>query len=221
MLIAQTVTANNKTNKMRQIILVFSFILILNNSVKSQIIQGVKISSGIAISGIDYQLNNNVPVFNKELIGLTTGLEVSYFDHQLWKLNSRISYTERGGTDIFILSDQNGNKTGEESSRFLFNYMSLNTTIDFRYKTSLFEPNISIGPRIDYLINSTNSSDKYKKMNYGFDLGLGFDKNVFDKLVLSLDFIWSYQINKIADNSVFVVTPKGGYLINFGIGYKI
>lgn len=205
---------------MSRFILLFSLIFSYAN-MESQIINSIKISSGISISKIDYQVNVGGNLFKNTLIGISTGFEISYLEHQYWRLNSRIGYIERGGSDKFDLVDINDNKIGEEKVNFLFNYLAFNTTWEFRYKTKMVVPIIFIGPRLDYLVDASNNSQGLKKFNYGFDLGLGLDKTIFEKLVLSIDFIVSHQMNKIAKSPNLNISPKSDYLINLGLEYKL
>jgi hypothetical protein len=94
--------------------------------------------------------------------------------------------------------------------------LGINTTLKAKYQIANFLPFIYIGPRIDFLLSSTQSSNNYKDFNYGFDCGIGLTYNLIDNLFLISDFGFGFRVNEIAN----YVKPSGNILIDFGLGYK-
>lgn len=204
---------------MKKIILI-CIILIFSIKVKSQIIESIYQRSGITISKIDWNVLNS-DVYTQSVSGLTTGFGISYLQKKYWNLDNQLIVFPIGGKDRVDLVDANGNKIEEQISRFFFNYLSFNTTIQIHYPFDFMIPSLKIGPRIDYLLWSNLSSDIYEKFNYGFDIGAAINKTLNNKLILGFEIIHNLHLNKIAKTDNLSIESKNGTSIIMGIGYKL
>jgi len=155
--------------------------------------QTFRILTGLSVSKTDWSAGYYG--YNDNLVSISSGFEVNYFEHKLWRINSRIGYVERGG----MYKDKYSTK-----SYFFMNYATINTTLAFKIHTKNLDPYFSVGPRFDYLLSSSCYSSltyyHFNKINYGFDLGLGADKSITDKFLIGLDITYSHQINDIINN---------------------
>ncbi|MEI7504495.1 MAG: outer membrane beta-barrel protein [Paludibacter sp.] len=153
---------------MKKVFLVFLLFLIFQNmkGQKNEIGQ----ETGISISSVDWT-SSNTESYSKKIFGLTSGFKIGYLNHKYWNLNSGLYYAQRGGCEQVKLIDINGIPQGEETSRFEFNYLTINTTFNTKYQTKVVNPCIFVGPRFDFLISSTITSKEFNKINYGVDFG--------------------------------------------------
>ena len=209
--------------------------------------QIIKIQGGTSISTLDWKWKGvGMPsLFNERLIGYSIFAGIDYFDKQYFNLSSNIGMIRKGGEDEIQLSDAHGSPIGTLIDKATLDYLSVNTTIDFKYRIKeTLSPFISIGPRFDYLLNSGHHFDGPKEFDVppkefnglkntsiGLILGGGL-KYDLSNLQLGLRADYYLDFSKVADwtieNTVNGVNTVGGgeisvntFTINLTIGYRL
>lgn len=186
--------------------------------------QTIKIQGGTSISKLDWQ--NADQRNNKKLIGHSVFAGLDYFDKQYFNLSSNIGLIRKGGEyDINFDSDEIA------SDKPILDYLSMNTTIDFKYSIKeKFTPFISVGPRVDFLIKkkyfySLKGNGELNDASIGLLLGGGFKYDI-SNLQFGLRADYYLNFTEVADWTIESI-GKGGevsvntFTINLTIGYKL
>ena len=195
--------------------------------------QIVKVQGGTSISEIDWKLNGfNSGLFNEKLIGYSIFAGIDYFDKQCFNLSSNIGVIRTGGKNKIQFTDQSALPIQALIEKATLDYLSINTTIDFKYrmKKTIF-PFISFGPRFDYLLNSSKYFDVLdefgglKSISIGLILGAGIKYDI-SNLQIGLRADYYLNFTKVADWTI-ENSGDGGkisvntFTINLSIGYRL
>ena len=195
--------------------------------------QIVKVQGGTSISKLDWNLDGFYwGLFDETLIGYSLFAGIDYFDKQYFNLSSNIGVVRKGGEEEFQFTDQLGLPAQTLIEKATLDYLSINTTIDFKYriKETIF-PYISFGPRFDYLLNSNkhfdalNELDILKNTSIGLILGGGL-KYEISNLQFGLRADYYLDFTKVADWTVENSGNVGKisvntFTINLSIGYRL
>lgn len=186
--------------------------------------QTLKIQGGTSISKLDWQNANQLD--NKKLIGHSIFAGLDYFDKQYFNLSSNIGLIRKGG-EYYINFDSDEIALDKP----VLDYLSINTTIDFKYTIKeKFAPFISLGPRVDFLINSKNfyalkGNGELNDTSIGLLLGGGLKYDI-SNLQLGLRADYYLNFTEVASWSIESI-GKGGevsvntFTMNLTIGYKL
>ena len=196
--------------------------------------QVVKFQGGTSFSTLDWKLNSiDVNIFDKTLIGYSIFAGIDYFDKQYFNLSSNIGMVRKGGKGFISLTDYSGNIIAGRTENAILDYLSINTTMDFKYpiEKSIY-PFISFGPRFDYLLRSSNffdilsEFDAMKNTSFGLILGGGIKYDISNfQFGLRADYYLDFS-NKVAE---WTIDNTGGsgqalvntFTINLTIGYRL
>jgi len=214
--------------KINLILIGLTFVFFTNGQI-------LKIQGGTSISKLDWDVPaiHNGSLYNKTLIGYSVFAGIDYLDKNFFNLSSNIGMIRKGGkSDNMTLTDSMGNELRNLTVKPTLDYLSINTTIDFKYpiKKKVF-PFLSIGPRIDYLLNSSGEFSYLKQTNdlktisFGLILGAGVKYNI-SKFQLGLRADYFLDFTKVADWSVTTNRVAGDisantFSINLTVGYRI
>jgi hypothetical protein len=128
----------------------------------------------------------------------------------------------KGGKSDIQLYDQNGVPMGETLTSTL-DYVSVNTTIDFKYpiQEKIF-PFVSIGPRFDYLLNTSKNfgevDNELRNTSIGLLLGGGVKYEISNfQFGLRAD----YYVNFVKIASWSAEISVNTFAINLSVGYKL
>jgi len=196
--------------------------------------QVVKFQGGTSFSTLDWKLNSiDVNIFDKTLIGYSIFAGIDYFDKQYFNLSSNIGMVRKGGKGIVPVTDIGGNLITERTENAILDYLSINTTMDFKYPIKkTISPFISFGPRFDYLLRSSNffdilsEFDAMKNTSFGLILGGGIKYDISNfQFGLRADYYLDFS-NKVAE---WTIDNTGGsgqalvntFTINLTIGYRL
>ncbi|WP_159521443.1 outer membrane beta-barrel protein [Sunxiuqinia indica] len=186
--------------------------------------QTIKIQGGTSISKLDWQNANQQD--NKKLIGHAVFAGLDYFDKQYFNLSSNIGLIRKGGEyDINFGSDE------VASGKPILDYLSINTTIDFKYSIKeKFAPFISMGPRVDFLVDrrdfyALEGLGQLKDTSFGLILGGGLRYDI-SNLQFGLRADYYLDFTKVADWTIESTGNSGEvsvntFTINLTIGYKL
>jgi len=195
--------------------------------------QTLKVQGGTSISKLDWILNgSNVGLYDKTLIGYSIFTGIDYFNKQYFNLSSNVGMIRKGGKDELQLTDQSGLPIQTIIDKPTLDYLSINTTIDFKYRIKeIISPFISFGPRFDYLLNSSKQFDVLKQVgglnrtSIGLILGAGLKYDI-SNLQFELRADYYLDFTKVADWTI--ENSMGGgkilvntFTINLGIGYRL
>jgi hypothetical protein len=203
-------------------IIICILIICAFHQIKSQIINEIKQVSGLCISKIDWSNKGTTQrFFDAKNIGIMTEIEISYLKHKYWIINTGFNYTQRGGSKKYEIKsiDNPDGGIGQDVYRFYFNYLSLKTTFRLKYPLGILIPSFYIGPRIDYLVSSSDSYKEFNKVNYGFDTGIELFVSINDYFSTGVGYIYSYQLKEIRneDEVLSSINPIYCHIISFGI----
>lgn len=194
--------------------------------------QILKIQTGISLSSLNWKLANIDRGYNQKMIGYSAFAGLDYCNKKYYNLSANAGFIRKGGKLEITITDDFGNPIKVLKNIASLDYISLNTTIDFKYpiKDKLF-PFIGFGPRFDYMIFYSHEFDGFenvdgrKKYSLGMILGGGFK---YDLPIIQVGLRADFNLNftKIADWPA-TTTNLGGsvidhtMMINLSIGYKL
>jgi hypothetical protein len=193
-------------------------------TLRCQVFKNIGIKTGITDSYIEWEYKSNsfTPVENiksDRSIGLLILLSGDVIDKKYYASNVSIGLLQKNGVVNGFTVTQSGflNPYVED---YKINYFTLNPS--FRGKLPIGETfNFygMVGVRADVMISHTNNlesnfvyriqkDEELKKINYGINLGLGFEKSL-NKLLLRAEYSVLTNFNSIID-------AKGPRLDGFG-----
>jgi len=223
---------------MKTRLLILSFLIFVSTSHG----QTIFLKLGPSFSMLTWKSNapysdsyDNTPNFN---IGFDAIAGVNYLNFKYFNLSSGIGCIQKSGYNIITI--QNG-EYGPNSKNHIttrLNFLTINTTFNLKIpiKKSI-EPNIFIGPRLDYLFSKNDGIlkqvydvSKINKVIYGILCGAGINFNV-KRFQLGLVVDYYFNINKLVDytktynlsNGSREITEKiydNTFTINALIGFK-
>ena len=189
--------------------------------------QTIKIQGGVSISKLEYTMTwDNDLLFEQKLIGYSFFAGVDYFDKRYFNLSSNIGLVRKGGKTEMQFADQNDNLEGSMLVKPALDYLSINTTIDFKYPIKKFiTPFISFGPRLDYIYKVYHLDSRgMKRFAPGLIMGGGL-KYEISNLQLGLRADYYLDFSKIAgwtkERIRSGVVPVNTYTVNLSVGYRI
>jgi hypothetical protein len=134
---------------------------------------------------------------------ISTGIE--YFEHKYYSFSTDLYYYKSGGKY---------SKEEESNTHFLFilpskvsvSYLSLGSAINFYPLNNKFKLQLSLGPKIDYILTSEkdiplgliDKSRGLRKFNYGYTAGIGFYYKL-NKNVVGINMKYLGRLQKLAD----------------------
>jgi len=197
--------------------------------------QVLKVQGGTSISNLDWNLNwSDIGSFYTEtLVGYSFFAGIDYFDKQYFNLSSNIGLIRKGGKAEVTPVDQNGEPTGETIiDKPILDYLSINTTVDIKYRIKeTITPFISFGPRLDYLVNSSEQFDGLKEFDElnstsaGLLLGGGIKYDI-SKIQFGLRADYYLDFTKVADWTIENTENIGEvtvntFTINLSLGFRL
>ncbi|SFT53063.1 Outer membrane protein beta-barrel domain-containing protein [Lishizhenia tianjinensis] len=167
--------------------------------------QRLNVNAGTSFSKIDYQRlygDYFVTDYEQYFMGVNLGFQLDYLEKEHFYLSSSLNYLQKGGTKEYVFPSQTEEKL--ESSRLNFNYLSLNTVINYKLSFLPFEklnPVVFAGPRVDYLMGYNSSLDLDINANdlmFGINAGLALRYD-FQKFSLGWNAHFLHSFNNLAD----------------------
>ena len=205
----------NTLEQMKKLIIVISIIFSVLDA-NGQFIDNVNLYSGISISKVDWTIfGNNIDT--SPSVGYSTGFKIGFLNEKYYSLNSKIGMNQISIAQKVPFLDINGNIVDYSTDRYDFNYLTLNISARIKLLRNNFEPFVSVGSRIDYLVSYTKFRDKVRKIDYGMGFGLGLNYFLKTNVILSVEFGYEIRVNEISEN----IIPNNNFLVEFGFGFKI
>jgi hypothetical protein len=198
--------------------------------------QVIKIQGGTSFSTLNWKLNINgaaiAPFYNETLIGYSFFAGVDYVDKKYFNLSGNIGFISKGGKSETQLTDQYGETYGTVTEKPTLNYLSVNTTVDLKYRIKeMIIPFIGFGPRVDYLISNSKQFDGLKepeelhKISVGLIAGGGLKYNL-SAFQFGLRADYYLDFTKVAEWTIESTRSSGEitvntFSINLTVGYNL
>ena len=151
-----------------------------------------KIKGGITLSSLSWDISRNSKYISKTLLGYSASIGMDYFDRTYYNLSFSMGVLRKGG----VVRVSSYMYDGTESIQL--DYVSFNTTIDFKYPIKKLAPFVSIGPRVDYIISHDDSFKNINKFSTGVLLGAGIKYN-FSKIQIGFQADYFMNFNRIVN----------------------
>lgn len=196
--------------------------------------QVIKIQGGTSLSKLDWQISGlDLGQYNEPLVGYVFFIGLDYLDKEYFNLSSSCGLIRKGGKDEELIVAPSEELSGETMiEKAILDYFSVNTMIDLKYPVKeTFLPFISIGPRLDYLVNNSKTLDSLDEihglnvLSLGLTLGCGVK---YELLKFQIGLRTDYYLNftKIADWSASSLNIDGEvnnnmFSISLTFGYKL
>lgn len=196
--------------------------------------QSVTFQTGISLSQLDWK-NGSYDHFtdNKPLIGYSIFMGLNYFNRSFYSITSNCGFIRKGTigevSDINAGKFQNVNTPNTNTVKPKLDYFSFNTVIDFKYPLpNKISPLVSIGPRIDYLLNYSKdfewlkNENSLKELSYGLIIGAGI-KYELSKIEVGIraDYYLNFNdIAKLKDRNLDINVKDNTFTINLLIVLK-
>ncbi|MGD8777925.1 MAG: porin family protein [Ignavibacteria bacterium] len=210
-----------KSNRYIYSVIILLFILISTSNGQVKFIGG---NFGYNLSKLDYKADIQELEFNYRN-GIMCGLFIEYKLTNLFSIRSEVNYSMRG-------VEYKPNKVlGPVNEKYIYKLDYLEIPVFIQYKiiinNNLILPKIFFGPEISYLLSAVNKyinddfskvvseKEKFKSVDYGIILGLGFDFNILMNR-LSFDARYNHGLNNINKNSDIKINS---HTVSFNLGY--
>ena len=177
-------------------LLLFSFVA------KSQKINSISVNSGISLSNLSWNYDENDSYIDysnlgqKTIYGFYSNVEIEYFESKYFALVSGLGYYQKGGEDKLENSSFNWN----------LDYLTFDTKLKAKYRLKNWSPYLLGGPRVDYLIKYSSDFKELEKLttlnktNYGLRYGIGL-QYFLNKLTFGISWESNVNFNSIVENN--------------------
>ena len=195
--------------------------------------QVFKIQAGTSLSSLDWNIiTNNYKIPGNRIVGQSIFFGFDYAEKRSFNLSRNIGSIRKGSRQKGFIIDSFGNVIERKNIPFALDYLTLNTTLDLKYPIKdKVVPFISIGPRIDYIISTSDNFKALKDMDElnmfscGINLGIGI-KYQFSRFQIGMRGDYLYNFNKISDyyNPIDLTGLKvsdNTFLLNTFLGYRL
>lgn len=139
--------------------------------------QTFNIQAGTSVSKLNWELStlSTKSIYNKTLLSYSVLVGVNYIDKKYFNLSTNMGVLKRGGKADRYMNDKDGKLIGEPTrEKPALDYFTFNTTIDLKYPLNdKLVSFVSFGPRVDYLLNSSNHFNILSNMNELEDVLVG------------------------------------------------
>lgn len=151
----------------------------------------------------------------KTRTGLSAGIFANYSIDEHFGLNLKLLYSQLG-TKL-------DNTT--ESTRLNYIQLPLSGVYFFGESGNSIRPKIFLGPYVGFLLSATDTNgndiaDTYKKVDFGGQLGVGFNYRIKNRTWLNVDATYASSLGKIIDESniAYKNTALG---LNLGLSFPV
>jgi len=195
--------------------------------------QIVKIQGGASISKLDWQpKGTNFSFWDETLTSYSIFAGIDYLDKSYFNLSSNIGMIRKGGKGEVGVFDYGGIPSLYFTEILTLDYLSLNTTIDFKYRIrETITPFIGFGPHLDYLLKHSSHFDEVKKLgefndiSFGLIFGGGLKYDISDfQFGLRADYYLDFK--KVAEWTIEDTGMGGKISVNtftlcLSVGYRV
>ncbi|MGE5425365.1 MAG: hypothetical protein ACM3N9_08360 [Syntrophothermus sp.] len=213
---------------MKKYLLLLTFVLTVF-SASSQIIH---ISGGPVFTRIRWsEWTDLSDTYYKEygLVRANVNIGFDYLNKKYFFLSSNFGYLQKGGKNEMIYSP-----ASSEFNTLHLSYLTLNTLFVLKTDLKKFQPCLSLGPRVDYLLGSEYEApgmfsgthelneEFVNSFIYGITAGIGLNYNV-ERFRIGVGSQYLYNFNKAANSKTSgssATLTDHTFLLNLDFGYK-
>jgi len=191
-------------------------ILIISSNVRAQIFQNVSFKAGYVSSDVSYSINNETLETFESKGGVFLSISKEFLLSDIFSIKPYLGYYQKGFNENWLETNENGEIVKEILAKTYLDYISLIFTATIKYDNPIITPYISIGPRLDFLINKKNGmieftnvsiesfwADRVSKWSYGASIIVGVDYKIADDLSLILEGSYNPDISDLLRDSAF------------------
>lgn len=180
------------------------------------------IQAGVSTSSLDNRLSNGQKIINERFTGTSLQAGFQFIKKNRLAFNANLGLIQKGGSEFIQRTDPAGNDGSKSRSNFAFTYATVNAQIDYSFlMKSKINPFLSAGPRIDYLVSTSNNllkPDEYNRISPGLITGAGIKVKIKKSYIgaradywINFSKIRSTTSNTISDRTIdfkaFVLIP--------------
>jgi hypothetical protein len=210
-----------------------AIILILSLTISAAYSQTLRLKLGPSVSKLDwlyYDGQISEKYYENPRLGyfLSSGLE--YIEHKYFSVTSDVLLYNCGGQNSSEHTTGPFRLMGPE--KISVSYLALGSAFNFNPINNKFKVQLSIGPRIDYMIFVSKKApfdwiDKSKglnKFNYGVTAGVGLYYDI-KKYIVGINAQYLYRVKKLAEvqatyDSPGVKATEQVIVFGFSFGYR-
>ncbi|MFZ4400676.1 MAG: hypothetical protein ACOYO1_11620 [Bacteroidales bacterium] len=178
---------------------------------QAQFLHSIELNNGISVSKVtaynrNFEIDPNSSKDELYFSGISSAINLKYWNHKYWNLSSQLSYMETGQKTSQEVYENLTNIKIRSYSVFYFNLLSFNTMIEIKYPNKYIIPSIKFGPRIDFTFIDISKFDNLNKINYGLSLGGGVNHQFNGHFNLHADFIYNWIAKDVVSESTTVLS---------------
>jgi hypothetical protein len=165
----------------------------------------LNVQGGVSFSKLDSRIGSAHTTFLDQTrtdASFFAGLE--YLEKKHWSISSNVGFLRKGGKEPWWVYDFNGNLISTTTAFARFDYLSVNTTFNFKYPIKeRWIPFLSIGPRVDFLLDHDHFFPYFetpgvvRKQSYGLVAAAGI-RYQFPRFQVGLKGDHLFSFNKLA-----------------------
>jgi hypothetical protein len=142
--------------------------------------------------------------YDDPLLSYAFSTGVEYLEQKYYSISSDLLFYRSGGN--YSEEELNTNFVFNSPEMISVSYLSLGSSFNYNPLNNNFKLQLSLGPRIDYIISGTKNEpynwidegNGLNKFNFGFTAGVGLYYNI-DDYVFGLNAQYLYRFKKLAD----------------------
>jgi hypothetical protein len=187
----------------------------------SQFIPDYGLKVGLVSSNFESKYWDFLPKneYSETRLGSTVSFFIYLYSNKHFNLETDISYVQKGGQEKSKPLDY---PEGVEEAIFdiQFDYLQYNLSFNPKFQRNSYEVYFISGIGINYLLRSSGSmiTNRVKKINYGFSIGLGFALNDVIKHSLLFEVLYNSDIGNIEKNDFYKYKNK---ILVFRFGIRL
>ena len=211
-----------------------TLILILSLTVSVAYSQTLHLNPGSSVSKLDwlyYDGQISEKYYENPRLGYSLSVGLEYIEHKYFSVSSDVLIYNCGGENSSEVKTDPFRLMGPE--KISVSYLALGSAFNFNPINNKFKVQLSIGPRIEYMIYGSkkepykwiDNSKGLNKFNYGVTAGAGLYYDI-KKYIVGINAQYLYRIKKLAEvqatyDSPGVDATEQVIIFGFSFGYRL
>jgi hypothetical protein len=187
----------------------FAFVVLLFVVPPASSAQMLNLQFGASFSKLDSKIGKATTTFlDQTRIDPSVFIGMEYLESKYWSISSNLGYVHKGGKEPWFNVNSAGNVISTSTASEVFNYLSVNTLFNLKYPIKeRWTPYVSVGPRIDFLINHDHTFHYFdnpgylQKESYGVVAAVGI-RYTFSTFLLGVRAEHLYNFNHLASDGL-------------------
>ena len=212
-----------------------TLLLLLILSFSAVYSQTLRFNLGSSLSKLDwlyYDGQVSEKYYENPILGYSLSAGIEYLEHKYFSVSSDILMYSCGGK--YSIEDKTGPFKHMGPERISASYLALGSSFNFYPVNNKFKVQLSVGPRIEYMIIGTKegpynwieNSHGLTRFNYGVTAGVGLYYEI-EKYVVGINAQYLSRVNDLAAVNATYSSPgvkatqKQVLLFGFTLGYRL